>query len=86
MNRPTQDTEVYVIVTQAGLEPANFGSADQAFTNKQQGPAGRTTTTTTLIEEGSNILLSTVGERWEQTPFFWRPHHATLTGAPQSQK
>ena len=28
----------------------------------QQGPAGRTTTTTTLIEEGSNILSSTVGE------------------------
>ena len=35
----------------------------------QQGPAGRTITTTTLIEEGSNILSSTVGENGSRPLF-----------------
>ena len=66
------------MVTQAGTELANFDSADQAFTNRQQGPAGRTTTTTTLIEE-ARILSST-------EPFSGVPRQARPTGVPQSQK
>ena len=50
----------------------------------QQGPVGRTTTTTTLIEEGPNILSSTVGESGSR-PLFWRPHHARPTEPPRAR-